>query len=242
MNPKEVLNQFKEQKTEQKPEPKIEQKPVFPESAKYEEPKPMTIMTEKDAYIAERMKSQPSTLEEIEVVKVEDKKGIHRLSLPDYFEQYSYDCTRGIGCEYHGWAKEEVHYGLEMKMDRWNQTKRGKYVFRWLNSNPRALDHNINVRGWYLVNKTYFSDAPKINFSVNGGVLNGDSILAFMPVSKAIAMREKPSRDSLDRVNSEERKHENHPNFYKAKLDPERFDGDDYAPTGALQEGRDFKV
>lgn len=212
------------------------------ENPKPELERPLTIMTENDAYIAERMKSQPQVLADIEVVPKDEKLGSHRLSLPDYFEPLSYDCTLGVSCSCHNWKKEEVMFGLEMKMDRWVQTKRGKYIFRWLNKNKRALDHSINVRGWFLVNRVYFSDAPKILFSVNGGVENGDSILGFMTVSKAISMREKPSKDSLDRVRSEETKHESHPNFYKAKLSPERFEGDDFAPADAVQEGRDFNV
>lgn len=205
-----------------------------------EEERPITIMTEQDSYIAERMKAQPKVLSEIEVVTHEEKVGIHRLSLPDYFEPLSFDCTQGHTCPHHGWEEEEVSYGFEQKMTRMVQRKRGKYIFRWLNKNKRALDHSINVRGWYLVNRSFFSDMPKILLSVNGGVENGDSILGFMSVSKAIAMRSKPSKDSLDRVRSEEQKHEDNPNFYKAKLDPERTTGDDFAPADAKQMGRDF--
>ena len=204
------------------------------------EVKPLTIMTENDAYISERIKSQPQELPEIEVVTQEEKFGIHRLSLPGYFEPFSFDCTSGISCSHHGWQKEEVSYCLDMKMDRWNQSKHGKYVFRWLNKNKRALDQSINIRGWYLVNRSFFPEADRILFSVNGGVENGDSILGFMTVQKAIAMREKPSADSINRVKSEEGKHEGHPNFYKAKLDPERVEGDDFQPASARQEGRDF--
>ena len=218
-----------EKTVEPKIEPKVEQ-----------ETRPITIMTEGDAYISERMKSQPKRLEDIEVTTREEKNGIHRLSLPDYFEQFSYDCTMGQGCIHHGWTKKEVAYGLEVKMDRWEQTKRGKYIFRWLSKNKRALDQSLNVKDWFLVNRTFFGEAPKILFSVNGGIENGDAILGFMPVSKALSLRSKPSKDSLDRVNSEENKHENHPNFYKAKLDSEGRDGDDFAPADALQEGRDF--
>lgn len=205
-----------------------------------ERTQPMTIMTEGDAYISERIKSQPRTLPEIEVEDKDERLGIHRLSLPDYFEPFSYDCTIGISCSDHGWSKETIMYGLDKQMDRWVQAKRGKYVFRWLNKNKRALDTAINVRGWFIVNRSYFNDAPKILFSVNGGVENGDSILGFMPVSKAISIREKPSKDSLERVKSESNKHEGHPNFYKAKLSPEKSEGDDYAPPDAYQEGRDF--
>lgn len=206
-----------------------------------QETRPLTIMSENDAYIAERMKEQPKTLSEISVVSNEEKNGIHRLSLPDYFEGMSYDCSLGVSCQHHGWAKSEVNYGLDMKMDRWNQTKHGKFVFRWLNKNKRALDHNMNVRGWLLANRTIFVDAPKILFSVSGAVENGDSILAFMPVSKALSMREKPSKDSQDRINSEEKRFEGHPNFYKAKLSSDK-EGVDDAPVDALQEGRDFNV
>ena len=131
-------------------------------------------------------------------------------------------------------------YALDKEMDKWEQTKHGKYVFRWLSKVKRAMDFSINVRGWYLVNRTYFKDAPKILFSVNGGVENGDSILGFMPVKKALIIRTQPSKDSLDRVRSESTKHEGHPNFYKAKLSPEVVTGDDYQPVGALQEERDF--
>lgn len=205
-----------------------------------EQDRPITIMTENDSYISERIKSQPSELPEVEVTTREEKHGIHRLSLPDYFEPFSFDCTMGVSCSHHGWVKEKVTYGLNMEMDRWKQTKNGKYIFRWLSKLKRALDQSINVRGWYLVNRTAFGEAPKILFSANGGVENGDAILGFMSIQKALAIRETPAQVSKDRVNSEESKHEGHPNFYKAKLDSERTDGDDFAPADAKQEGRDF--
>jgi len=201
---------------------------------------PITIMSEKDAYISERIKSQPKTIDDIKLVTREERNGIHRLSLPEYFEEYSYDCTMGQSCFYHGWVKREVMYGLEVKMDRWEQSKRGKFIFRWLSQNKRAFDESLNVKGWLVVNRSYFPDAPKTLFSSNGGVENGDAILGFMYAEQAISMRQKPSKDSIDRVKSEEDKHENHPNFYKAKLDSEGADGDDFAPSDALQEGRDF--
>lgn len=216
---------------------------MFPKTEAFvpeKEERPVQIMTEKDSYISARIKAQPKSLDDLEVTTREEKLGIHRLSLPDFFEAYSYDCTRGISCEVHGWTKRKVSYGLNMEMDRWEQSKHGKYIFRWLNSNPKALDPNIDVSGWAIVNETLFPDCPRIHFSVSGGVRNGDSILGVMPVAKALAMRAKPSQSSIDRVKSESEKHENHPNFYKAKLDSERFDGDDFAPADAVQEGRDF--
>lgn len=198
--------------------------------------RPFTIMTENDAYIAERMKGQPQSISDIDKeIVLEDKDGIHRLSLPDYFEPFSFDCTRGSTCPDHGWKKEKIHYGLDLVMDRYAQTKHGKYVFRWLSKHKRALDHSINVRGWYLVNRSYFSNAPQILFSVNGGIENGDSILGFMSIEKAMAIRNKPSKESLDHINSVSKKHEGNPNFYEAKLDPEGTGNDDYAPAGSSQ-------
>ena len=201
--------------------------------------RPITIMSEQDAYISERMKDQPKDLLDIEVTTKEEKFGIHRLSLPEFFEHLSYDCTIGTTCKFHGWTKKKVVYSLDKEMDRWIQTKHGKYVFRWLNKNKRALDQSMNIKAWYLVNKSYFNEAPKILFSVNGGVENGDSILGFMPVKKALYLRAQPSKDSQERVRSESDKHEGNPNFYKAKLDSENADPD-FAPAGALIEDRDF--
>lgn len=214
-------------------------KPVVPELPTAA---PLTIMSAQDAYISERMKSQPKSISEIETVPQEEKTGIHRLSLPEYFEHLSYDCTRGNSCVEHGWVKREITYGLELKMYRWEQTKRGKFIFRWLSKNKRALDQSMNVKDWFLVNRSSsdFPNAPRILFSINGGVENGDSILGYMSFSKALSLRNKPSQASQDRVRSEETKHESHPNFYKAKLDSEHADGDDFAPADARQEGRDF--
>jgi hypothetical protein len=200
---------------------------------------PLTIMTESDAYISERMKEQPKTLDDIDIKVTTEKPGIHRLTLPDYFEPLSYDCTSGVSCPHHGWVESDGIAPNGAPIKRWNQSKRGKYIFRWLNKNKRALDHSMNVRGYFLANRSFFKDAPKILFGVNGGVENGDSILGFLPVAKALEMREKPSRDSIDRIRSEETKHEGHPNFYKAKISSD-VDGRDDAPADARQEGRDF--
>lgn len=202
--------------------------------------RPITIMSEHDAYISERIKSQPKELADIDVATGQEKLGIHRLSLPEYFEQLSYDCTIGVSCKFHGWYCRKVIYNLDKEMDRWEQKKHGKYVFRWLSKNKRALDHSINIYGWYIVSRIHFKEAPNILFSVNGGIENGDSILGFMPVKKALSIRTKPSKDSLERVHSEAKKHEGNPAFYKASLSPEVVEGDDFQPSGALQEGRDF--
>ncbi len=49
----------------------------------------LQTMSEEDAYISDRMKSQPTTLDEVRAVK--EKKylpGEHRLSLPKEFKKY----------------------------------------------------------------------------------------------------------------------------------------------------------
>lgn len=204
------------------------------------ETRPMTIMTPDDAYIAERMKAQPKTLEDIQV-EVPEMKDFHRLSLPEYFEEFSYDCTWEAkpACKVHRWGTRDKVLGRNKAIKVWEQGYHGGYVFRWLNRKVQALDHAINVRGWLLINRNYFPEAPSLLFTVNGGVQNGDSILAFMPVKRAIQIREKPSKDSRFRINSEESKYEGNPNFYKADLDSP--DGaPDEAPLDARVEGRDF--
>jgi hypothetical protein len=49
----------------------------------------LQVMTEEDAYISDRMKSQPKTLDEIALVRaVRYAPGEHRLSLPNEFKEY----------------------------------------------------------------------------------------------------------------------------------------------------------
>ena len=221
---------------------KVEEKPVE-KKVEAPETKPFTIMSQEDAYIAERMKSQPKSLEDIRV-ELTEQKDFHRLSLPEYFEQFSYDCTweSKPACKVHRWGAHEKVLGRNKSIQVWEQGFHGEYVFRWLNKKVQALDHAINVRGWLLVNSNYFPEAPNLLFTVNGGVQNGDSILAFMPVKRAIQIREKPSKDSRFRINSEESKYEGHPKFYKAKLSPteEATSEETASSEDAWQEGRDF--
>lgn len=216
------------------------------EPVQKEDSKPVKILTEKDAYLSEVMDSQPKTLAEIEVIPFEEKIGIHRLCLPEYFEQYSYDCTKPAEarCSHHGWVQEDVHFSLEHTMKRWRQTKFGKYVFRWFLNHKRATDEAKNLHGWFFVNRSLFPDAPRILFSINGSVEEGDNILGFMPAAKALNKRNKPSEISVSKIKSEAEKHPENPkasiSFYEPKLSPEKKEGDDYAPPDAIQEGRDF--
>ena len=219
--------------------PKVENKSNEP-IIETKENVPVRILTEQDAFLSEVMENQPQSLADIKVTPIDKEIGIHRLSLPEYFEPFSYDCTRGIKCRHHGWIIEEVHYDLEHTMKRWKQSKFGKYVFRWLLNHKRSIGEAKNIHGWLLVNRTLFSDAPKILFSINGAVEEGDCILAFMPAEMALEKRGLPSEKSMSKIKSEEERFKGNPNFYEAKLSPEKTLGDDYAPSDALQEGRDF--
>lgn len=176
--------------------------------------KPTVVMTNTDAYIHERMKAQPKDLETVLARRVEVSEDTrHRLTLPKYFVKYSYD----------------------------HSDQKGQFVFRWLFKNKQALDYAINVRNWILVNRRFFKDAPNHLFSSNGGVEEGDSILAFMPAKQALELRAAPGKKSKDRVQAQLSKHKNSEHYYEPSLDPEMGpEGSDGAPAGVLQEGRDF--
>ena len=76
---------------------------------------PKILVTHEDAYIHERMKHQPQSLEEVDV-RVEEKfqPGVHRLSLGSEFDEYKKKYTfrwinktkRGIdeACDLKGWV------------------------------------------------------------------------------------------------------------------------------------------
>lgn len=196
--------------------------------------KPITLISEIDASISERIKSQPSDLSQVEFVDY-DVAGRTRLSLPDYFEKYSHDCTQGILCKVHQWKpREEKINGVNIT--RWEYENKGKYIFRWVYKRDRAIDNAINIRGWYIASRMHFEDAPSILFSVSGGVEEGDSILMFMPFEKALKIRENPSRKSIEHIKAEETRHENNRDvYYKPKLDPEGSEGADEAPVAGVQ-------
>jgi hypothetical protein len=64
------------------------QKPIE-QSIEPAAPQILTMMNEEDAYIADRMKSLPKTLDEVLLVKeIKYKPGEHRLSLPKEFKEY----------------------------------------------------------------------------------------------------------------------------------------------------------
>lgn len=160
------------------------------------ESQPVVVLSEQDSYIREMIQSQPSDLAEVSVTRVDDleKVGFHRLSLPDYFERISYDCTRGDSCTSH--KKRRVDMGIVLwKTEILN---RGKYVFRWVNKNKRALDSARNVRQWNFVNRFLFPDAPKELFRASGALEEGDAVLMFMTAERATKLREIPGQHSND--------------------------------------------
>lgn len=188
-----------------------------------ESTKPITILSELDSYISERMKGQPKTLEEVDSrIQTMELKPRHRLELPQFFEERSAD----------------------------HQAKPGPYVFRWLFKDKRAIDRALNVQGWMLVNRTYFPQAPRYVFTANGGVEVGDAILAFMPVKQALAIRAEPARRSQERlkaqmtpVSSDYVMMTGNPNdnrVYQPDLGEEATESPERKVTGVMTEGRDF--
>ena len=125
---------------------------------------PLVIMSETDAYIHERLKSQPKSFGDVKVIE-RFEEGQHVLSLPKELKEF-----------------------------------KGKYSFRWLNKNKRAIDRALDVIGWNLVNRSIFSKLPDHLFTANGVIERGDAILAFMPEKQAEFIRRRPGEISRERV------------------------------------------
>ena len=105
-----------------------------------------------------------------------------------------------------------------------------KYAFRWVNKKKDWIDRAIYVRGWLIVNRVLFNDMPKALFTANGTVENGDAILCFMPMEQAESLRQKPIRESTERVRNLpmeqwKNKGEDSP-FYKPSLGQEEKEGE----------------
>lgn len=105
-----------------------------------------------------------------------------------------------------------------------------KYAFRWVNKKKQAIDHAVFNRRWVIVNRMLFSDMPKVLFTANGTIENGDLILCFMPMAEAERLRRQPGELSRQRVKDlpmEKWKNagEDSP-FYKPKAGQEERDGE----------------
>ena len=184
--------------------------------------RPITILSELDSYIAERMKGQPRTLEAA-VARVESlsDRPRHRLQLPMFFEPLSFD----------------------------NHQAPGPYIFRWTFKDKRAVDRDLN-RGWIIVNRSYFPQAPRYLFTANGGIEVGDALLTFMPAKKAQAIREAPGKLSQERLKGQMTHtspdyvlmtgNQQSEHVYKPELGPEAPETSEEKVPGVLTEGRDF--
>ena len=185
------------------------------------ESRPITILTELDSYISERMKGQPRTLEDVaDRIEVLETHTRHRLSLPGYFEKLSAD-----------------------------HKEAGPYVFRWVFKDKRAIDRSLNL-GWVMVNRSYFPSAPRYLFTANGGIEVGDALLTFMPSKKAKAMRAIPGEISRDRLKGQMTQvkpdyvlmtgNAKSENVYQPELGPEAAETSEEKVPGVMTEGRDF--
>ena len=184
----------------------------------------VTQLSELDSYIAQRQRGQPKTLDDVEarVQRLENlNRDRHRMTLPDYFEQKSYD----------------------------HEASR-PFVFRWLFKEKKAIDRALNDIGWTLVNRTYFPDAPEYLFTANGGIEIGDALLAFMPAKRALAIRLEPGRRSQQKLASRMTKVEQDyvlmtgnpadERVYKPEMGAEEREVAPASVGGELVEGRDF--
>ncbi len=214
---------------------------------------PTVLVSAEDAYIHERMQSQPATLSEMRAqADVKPREGLHRLSLPDYFEQFSYDCSQGLGCKSHAWSQRTVEFGDGARLPRWEYDHTGKdYVFRWVPKLKRVLDAHINQYHWSFVNARYFPNAPAHLFTANGGVEVGGDILMFLPTKHALAIRKAPGQRSRELLKSRTTPtnqpgrilmgNPDNPLHYMPNVQAEASDEGDTSPAeGALVEGRDF--
>lgn len=231
-----------------KPNPKVDSVEEQATPVTQEQPetaRPMVIMTELDAQISERLKSQPSSLTEV-VSRVEPRTLQGRMSLPAELEKLSYDCTVGETCQHHLWHFDE-------RDRRWDYSNRGQFIFRWLTKHKRALDEAIDVKGWFIANRQLFPQIQKHNVSANGVVERGSSILGFMPVEKALKIRRAPGEKSREFVNSritnvagagEEPKYmmsgSPRSHQYMPKMTPQREGEPDVPAPGEIQPDRDF--
>lgn len=203
---------------------------------------PQVVMSDQDAYILTRLASQPKTLEAIEVASAPADPDRNRLSLDAAIEKYSYDCTNGKSCRVHQWVFDDAK-------QQWSYKNHGEYVFRWGWKHKLAVDRSLSVRGWLIVSRQYFKEAPNYLFSANGAVEVGDNILYFMPVKQALALRQAPGKRSLELIRSRMTRTKQGVMMAGATEDPRYFmpegsgtseetDSDTSVP--GLQEGRDF--
>ena len=181
----------------------------------------VTILSELDSYITERMKEQPSTLEEVASrIDQTEFRPAHRLKLPAYFESFSVDTKPP-----------------------------GPFGFRWIFKHKQSVNRHLS-EGWLFVNRSYFPDAPRYLFTANGGIEVGDAILGFLPAKRVLEIRQAPGLRSRERLRSQVTPvspdyslmtgNQESEHVYAAKLGPEVDETTEAPVPGVLTEGRDI--
>ena len=177
-----------------------------------ERPVFMVPMSDDDRYIADRMKSQPKTLDDVLFVKEEKyEPGEHRLSLPKEFRKY------------------ESRFAF-----RWvNKKKRAV---------DEAIYKGWVIVNRTLFKELADDKTAEYLFSTSGAVEKGDAILAFMARPKAEAIRRAPGEKSNEFLKSqmakgEQKLEKGQSGFYKPDDSAEK---ETEKGGKGLQEGRDF--
>ena len=117
-----------------------------------------------------------------------------------------------------------------------------RLAFRWINKKKRAMDDAIDLKGWLFVNRSTFSKLPGRLFSNSGAIERGDTILMYMPLKKAEAIRRVPGEKSSALIKAQLAKGEGklpkgQSGFYKPT---EGVTDDDNVGNDAIIEGRHF--
>ena len=195
----------------------------LPETPVPVSPPTVVIRSELDSYISERLKEQPTSLAEaLKRVEVMDLRPQHRMQLPPYFESFSMDT---VG------------------------EQKGPYAFRWIGKTKRSIDDHL-AKGWLIVNRAHFPNAPRYLFTASGAVELGDTLLAFLPAKQATAIRLRPSQLSQDRIKGRMTKMDadkvvmtgdtSSPHVYNPELGPESAETSETPVPGVLTDQRDF--
>lgn len=193
-----------------KPDPLKEEEKIF----QPQEPPVLQMLSDEDAYIADKMKAQPQTLDEVLMVK--EKKyapGEHRLSLPKPFKVYEDRFT-------FRWINKHKRAVDDANIKGW--------VI-------------VNRRNFSDVAK---DPENKHLFSTSGAVEKGDAILCFMAKAIAEQIRRAPGEKSSAYLQAQlakgtEKLPEGQSGFYKPEDTTEKEDAG-LSEGGGLQEGRDF--
>ena len=210
-------------KVKESPAIPVKQEPPVIPVKQEETPQRITILSELDSYILERQKEQPASLEDaVSRIEVQDARPRHRMEMPDSLQKYF-----------------------------WNAEKNpsGRFIPRWVLKDKRAID-NALVKGWLFFNRSYFPDAPRYLFTANGAIEVGDTILAFMPVKQALAIRYAPAKLSQERLRGQMTQvkpdyvlmsgNKNAEHVYQPELGPEESETSEEKVPGVLTADRDF--